>query len=133
MDSAAARDFALRFLHLMEERNLDAAEALVAPDARIVFPGGKVFASQRDMVAASKGRYQWIKKRIEQVDAFQNDNGDWIVYVIGTLYGASTSGTAFENIRFIDRFTLHEDLIIAQEVWNDLAESGALESPTPPR
>jgi hypothetical protein len=32
-------------------------------------------------------------------------------------------GTTFENIRFIDRFTLENSKIKSQSVWNDLGET----------
>ena len=114
-----------RFLRLMEARDLTAAEALVAPDAPIVFPGGRRFKSQRDMVAAAGGRYQWVKKTFDQIDALA-DGRAVVVYVLGTLYGVNAHGVRFEGVRFVDRFVVQDDRIIRQEVWNDLAESGVL-------
>lgn len=115
-----------RFLRLMENRDLEAAEALMAPGARIIFPGGKRFASQREMVEAASGRYQRVEKHFACIDAMQQD-GDTIVYVLGTLHGINNYGVAFDGIRFVDRFVLRDGLIVSQEVWNDLAESGVLE------
>ena len=43
-------------------------------------------------------------------------------YVLGTLFGEWLDGTAFEGIRFIDRFQLSEGLIVRQDVWNDMGE-----------
>lgn len=121
-----AVDLIQRFLRTMEARDLDAAEAMMAPGALIIFPGGKVYSSQREMVAAARGRYQWAKKTFDQVDHFQGANGVETVYIRGTLYGVNNQGVAFEGIRYIDRFEVKNGLITAQEVWNDLAESGVL-------
>ncbi len=116
-----------RFLGLMEARDLEAAEALMAPGARIVFPGGRVFTSQRAMVAAAGGRYQWVRKEIAAVESFPQADRS-IVYVRGDLYGVNRFGVAFTGIRFVDRFVLHRGRIVSQEVWNDLAESGVLQA-----
>jgi ketosteroid isomerase-like protein len=125
MDAEGAKALVLRFLQLMEARDLATATSLMAPDPVIIFPGGKQFASQAEMVAAAKGRYQWIKKTFERLDVCQ-DGADTVVYVMGTLYGVNRHGVSFEGIRYIDRFGLRDGLIAEQEVWNDLAESGVL-------
>jgi hypothetical protein len=80
---------------------------------------------QREVVAAAVGRYQWIKKRFDKIDAFPQDDAI-IVYVLGTLYGVNMNDIAFADIRFIDRFLLRNGRIEQQDVWNDLAESGVL-------
>lgn len=121
-----AVDLIQRFLRTMEARDLDAAEAMMAPGALIIFPGGKVYNSQREMVAAARGRYQWVKKTFDQIDHFRGNNGVETVYIRGTLYGVNNQGVAFEGIRYIDRFEVKNGLITAQEVWNDLAETGVL-------
>jgi hypothetical protein len=110
----------------MEARELAAAEAMMAPGAKITFPGEKRFLSQREMVEASRGRYQWVKKTFDQVDANQVDDGQ-VVYVMGTLYGVNRHGAPFSGVRYIDRFVIKNGLIAQQDVWNDLAESGVLE------
>lgn len=115
-----------RFLRLMEDRDLVAAEAMMATEVQITFPGGKVFASQSEMVEASHGRYQWVKKRFEKIDSF-DQAGRQIVYVSGTLYGVNRHGIPFSGVRYIDRFAIRDNLIEQQDVWNDLAESGVLE------
>ena len=114
------------FLRTMEARDLDAAEAMMAPGAMIIFPGGRQFHSQRAMVAAAQGRYQWVKKTFDEIDLATRDDGTEIVYIRGTLYGVNQHGIEFKNIRYIDRFELLNNQIVRQEVWNDLAESGVL-------
>ncbi len=115
----------VRFLRTMEARELEAAEALMAPGASIVYPGGKRFASQAEAAGAAGGRYRWVKKTIDQIESFAGPD-EVIVYVRGRLQGVNLHGVEFSEVRYIDRFALKDGLIVSQEVWNDLAESGAL-------
>ncbi len=108
----------------MEARDLDTAEQMMADNARIIFPGGRVFTSQREMVESAKGRYRWVKKSFDHIDHFARDDGTEVVYIMGTLYGVNNHGVAFEGIRYIDRFVVRDGKITEQHVWNDLAESG---------
>ena len=123
----SARDLIQTFLRTMEARDLDAAEQMMAAGATIVFPGGKVFNSQREMVESAKGRYRWVKKTFDHIDHVTRDDGAEVVYILGTLYGVNRHGVSFEGIRYIDRFVVREGKIAEQHVWNDLAESGVLE------
>lgn len=125
MEGEEAINLVTDFLRMMEARDLDGAERFMAPEAKITFPGGKQFVNQHEMVAASRGRYQWVKKKFDQID-FYDDGQAGIVYVMGTLYGVNQQGFSFSNVRFIDRFVLKDGLIYQQDVWNDLAESGVL-------
>lgn len=123
------RDLIKTFLRTMEARDLVAAEKMMAEGAKITFPGGRVFDTQREMVAAARGRYQWVKKAFDRMDTATISDGVAVVYILGTLYGVNRHGVAFSGIRFIDRFEIKHGLITAQDVWNDLAESGVLEQP----
>ena len=125
MEGEEAINLVTQFLSMMEARDLDGAESLMAPGAKITFPGGKQFVNQRAMVTASRDRYQWLKKKFEQVD-FYHRGQTGIVTIIGTLYGVNRQGVSFSNVRFIDRFVLKDGLISQQDIWNDLAESGVL-------
>ena len=122
-----AKELIQTFLRTMENRDLAAAEAMMAQDAVIIFPPDKRFSSQAEMVASAKGRYQWIKKTFDQIDAFSRDDDTEIVYIMGTLYGENNYGVQFEGIRYIDRFVVRDNKIVEQHVWNDLAESGVLQ------
>lgn len=115
-----------RFLRTMEERDLETAEAMMTPEAEIIFPGGKHFSNQRGMVEASRDRYQWVKKSFDRIDACHAGDSQ-VVYVLGTLHGVNRHGIPFTDVRYIDRFVIEKGLIARQEVWNDLAESGVLE------
>jgi hypothetical protein len=117
------RALALRYLAVMERRDLAAASGLVAEDAGFIFPGG---ARRRDLsaiVAGSSGRYRSIAKHVERCDLCESADGMAIVYVLGSLYGQWPDGTAFSGIRFVDRFEVAGGLIRRQEVWNDSAET----------
>ena len=114
------------FLGAMENRDLAAASTMMAADAKIVFPGGRVFKNQEDMVTAARDRYQWIKKEFAQIDTTVLPEGGIAVYIMGTLYGLNNFGLNFADIRYIDRFVVKNGLIVSQEVWTDLAESGVL-------
>ena len=126
MESQEVIEFVKRFLRTMEERDLESAQAMMAPGAEITFPGGKKFSSQEEMVLGGRDRYRWIKKTFDRVDV-QKTGDTHIVYVMGTLYGANKHGVDFSGVRYIDRFEIRKDLIQRQDVWNDLAESGVLE------
>lgn len=113
------------FLRLMEARDLDAASTHLADGVSIVFPGGRVFTSLAEQVSSSAGRFLGVTKAFEHVDV-TSASGQDIVYVLGTLQGEALDGSAFEGVRFIDRFVLEDGLIVSQMVWNDLAESDVL-------
>jgi ketosteroid isomerase-like protein len=123
----SAKELIQTFLRTMENRDLAAAEAMMAQDAVIIFPSGKRFSNQSEMVASAKGRYQWVKKTFDQIDAFTRDDGTDVVYIMGTLYGMNNFAVKFEGIRYIDRFVVRDGKIIEQQVWNDLAETGVLQ------
>jgi 4-oxalocrotonate tautomerase family enzyme len=109
------------FLAAMEARDLDGAAGFLGAGFFMVFPGGRRMSDLAALVAWAKDRYRFVKKSFDSVEAFQGD-GCAVVYTRGTLSGEWPDGTAFEGIRFIDRFELREGLITRQDVWNDLAE-----------
>lgn len=121
---AAARE-AVALLEALERRALEEALPRLAPGFTMVFPGPARFTDLQAMVEGAKRRYRRVAKLVEDVDAFERD-GDWVVYVRGTLYGENLRGVPFEGIRFIDRFESRGGRFTRQDVWNDLAESGVL-------
>lgn len=122
MDAAALVD---KFLQLNEDRDIEAAQAMMAPNCRIEFPGGKVYPKLADMVANAKGRYNWVRKHRDRYFVGSNGN-QTIVTSIGTLYGENLSGVAFEGVRYVDVFVIEDGLIVEQMVWNDFGELGVL-------
>ena len=115
-----AADLVRRFLDFMQDRDLTNAAALLAPGFTMRFPGSQTLHRLEELVAFSRGRYKNVAKTYERFDASWTDHGA-IVYCFGTLYGHWLDGSAFEGIRFIDRFEVTEGLISRQDVWNDLA------------
>ena len=126
-----------RYLRLCEDRRLDEAATLLAPDARLVFPGPRVHSSLPEMAAASAGRYRWVRKERERYFEGTADGGLRSVTSLGTLYGEDPAGRPFSGVRYVDVFVLRDGLITEQHVYNDLALAGiggspAAEHPGPP-
>lgn len=111
------------FLSALEARDVTAAGALLAPDVRMVFPGGGEHRDLDALLRDAASRYRRVGKRIAAVEVH---DGGRLVYVLGTLHGIDLNGARFEGVRFIDRFEVSDGKIHRQDVWNDLAESGVV-------
>jgi len=137
----AAKALVRSYLEAMEQRDLAAASALLAPGFRMLFPGGRAFDSLSALVQAARGRYRSANKRYERfdvliADALATEHGEHhrehhsdprsdptcVVYCYGMLYGELLSGETYDNIRFIDRFSVRGGKLTDQMVWNDMAE-----------
>ena len=122
------------YLQLCEDRELDQASDYLADGVELIFPGNRSYASLQEMAQASKGRYAWVKKHRTDYSVGERTAPDGtteqVVTSIGTLYGEKLDGTPFEGIRYIDVFIVRDGRIVRQEVWNDLAESGVLQTST---
>jgi phenylpyruvate tautomerase PptA (4-oxalocrotonate tautomerase family)/ketosteroid isomerase-like protein len=117
----AATEIVRDFLARLEARDLTAARAHLGEGFEMVFPSGKRMRDLETLVEWSRHRYDRVAKRFDGFDvAFSGDAE--IVWCRGTLSGAWTDGTPFDDIRFCDRFELKTGRITRQEVWNDLAE-----------
>lgn len=119
---AAAIEIARDYLDAMEARDLARAQTFVSAQAVFVFPGGARRQDLAAIVAGSATRYQCVGKHIEGYDAVIGAGGGVNVYVRGTLHGRWLDGSAFDDIRFIDRFEIRDGLIVRQDVWNDIGE-----------
>ena len=108
------------FLDRMQARDLEAARAFLAPDFCMHFPGSGPMHRLEDLVAWGRQRYRSVGKIFESVDECWTDQGA-IVYCAGTLHGVWLDGSAFEGVRFLDRFDIRDGLVVRQDVWNDLA------------
>ncbi len=120
----SASDVVRGYLDAMEARDLDAAKEFLGDGFHMAFPGPVVFSRPEELTAWAKDRYNWVKK---SYDAFHEAPfGDGaVVTCYGTLYGEWPDGSAFEDIRFVDVFTVSGGKIADQKVWNDLAEHKA--------
>jgi hypothetical protein len=111
-----------RYLTLCEQRRLDEAADLLAPGARLVFPGGVVFTDLPSMVAAAAQRYLQVGKPDRRwFTGAAGGSGATTVTCLGTLSGRWLDGRTFSGVRFVDVFVLDGDLIAEQHVFNDLA------------
>ena len=124
---AVVRDF----LSLMEARQLETAQALMAPGCTMTFPGTGPMTSIDDLLDWARNRYARVGKEIERIDSAPGEDGV-TVYCFGTLKGEWLDGRPFDGIRFIDRFTVKDGLIIDQLVWNDMGETMLQEVRTAP-
>jgi hypothetical protein len=106
----------------MQERDLKAAGALLAPGFEMHFPGHPAMHALDELVNWAKGRYSSIAKDYERFDESWGD-GVTVVYCSGTLRGVWLDGSSFTGVRFIDRFEIADGKIRRQDVWNDLAET----------
>ena len=116
-----AAELVRRYLGLVEQRQLEAARRLLAPEFTMHFPGAPAMERLEQLVEWARGRYREIGKDYGRFDTCPGE-GHTIVYCLGTLHGTWNDGTAFSGIRFIDRFEVAGGLIRRQDVWNDLAE-----------
>lgn len=109
------------FLSHMQERQLEAARALLAPGFVMQFPGAEPMTELEQLLPWAQRRYRRVAKVYEGIDQCWGD-GFTVVYCRGTLQGEWLDGTAFQGIRFIDRFEVADGRIRRQDVWNDLAQ-----------
>ncbi|MEQ8658956.1 MAG: tautomerase family protein [Hyphomicrobiales bacterium] len=110
-----------QFLGHMEARDLGAARAMLAHTFTMTFPGGVTMNTLEDLIAWAKPRYSFVRKTYERFDTASGDEGP-TVYCYGTLSGEWLDGTAFEGIRFMDRFETSDGKLTRQDVWNDMGE-----------
>ena len=117
------------FLRLIMIPDPEAARRYTAPGLRIRFTGGRAMNDPSECTAFNRGRYKWVKKRIERTETVGlvggngvAVDGETIVYSIGTLHGEWPDGTPFEGNRYVDRYVVSHGLITQMEVWNDSAE-----------
>jgi hypothetical protein len=88
----------------------------------MTFPGNAVFSRIPELIEWSKARYSSVGKTYDRFDETAETDGEAVVYCYGTLFGVWLDGSAFEGIRFIDRFTVRDGKLVDQKVWNDMGE-----------
>ena len=118
-----ASKLVLQFLRKMEARDLDTAQAMLGPGFYTIFMGGHRFTTPEELVAFQKGRQKNTWKALQRFDEIETADGA-VVFCFGTLQGEKMDGTPYQNIRYIDRFTVRDGKIVDQMVWNDMAEHG---------
>lgn len=105
------------FLNAMEARDLDTARSFLGDGFTMTFPGTAPMTTLEQLIDWAAPRYRFVRKTYEGFDSA----GD-VTYCRGTLSGEWPDGTAFDSIRFIDRFEVENGKLTRQEVWNDIAE-----------
>lgn len=113
------------YLAAMEARDLETAQAMLAEGFVMQFPGSPLMQSLQELIDWAAPRYRFVRKTYEGFDALQGTGDAAIVYARGTLSGEWPDGTAFDGIRFIDRFEVESGKLTRQDVWNDIAETRA--------
>lgn len=120
----SAQQLVQRYLQLCEQRQVAAADALLAPHAVLEFPGGTRYSSVPEMTADAATRYRTVEKTITEWRAAPIGDGADLVVCSGTLSGIDLAGAPFSGVRFVDLFEVTDTGIRSQRVWNDLAERG---------
>ena len=120
--TTAASALVRSYLNAMEARDLDKANSFLSQNFQMTFPGGVVFYTLKELIDWGSMRYRFVNKTYERFDEIANRD-NIVVYCFGTLAGKFPDGRSFDNVRFIDRFTVSDDKLIDQQVWNDLAEN----------
>ncbi|MEM9763242.1 MAG: nuclear transport factor 2 family protein [Pseudomonadota bacterium] len=111
----------LGYLAAMEARDLEAARRHLAPGFEMRFPGAAPMHCLDELIAWAAPRYRSVAKAVEGTEIASAGDAT-VVWVTGTLHGEWPDGSAFEGIRFVDRFELRGGLIMRQDVWNDIGE-----------
>lgn len=129
---AAAQPSALRddpaalvneYLRILMIPDPEGVRALVSPDLKITFTGGRAMTAPSQCADFNAKRYAWVQKRIERTEMVSGGSVDeTVVYSLGTLHGAWPDGTPFEGNRYVDRYVVSRGLIVQMDVWNDSAE-----------
>lgn len=122
MNTNGPEDIVRAFLSAMEARDLETAQSLLSPDFSMEFPGGDTMQSLQELIDWAKPRYRSVSKQYDKFDVVDDGGGESAVYCFGTLSGVWNNGEEFSGIRFIDRFSIKNDQIVDQKVWNDLGE-----------
>ncbi|UWR24291.1 tautomerase family protein [Sulfitobacter sp. S190] len=111
------------FLDAMEARDLESARNMLGAGFTMTFPGTDPMTSLDALVAWAAPRYRFVTKSYTAFECLPSQDEHAIVYCRGTLSGEWPDGTAFDGIRFIDRFEVMQGLLTRQDVWNDIAET----------
>ena len=116
---ADASALARSFLEAMQSRDLAAAQRFLAPSFTMHFPGSGPLPRLEELVEWSRARYKFVGKTFERFEESWGDERT-VVFCTGTLHGEWLDGSAFEGIRFVDRFEVSDGQLQRQDVWNDL-------------
>ena len=117
--TSSAIEFVKKYLAAVEKRDLEKASKFLADNFWMEFPGSVRMTKLEELLAWSKPRYKKIKK--SYVDFYESyQECETLVTCYGVLEGIWPDGQKFQDIRFIDVFTISGCKITSQMVWNDL-------------
>jgi ketosteroid isomerase-like protein len=116
-----AIDVVREFLDALGRRDLDAARAYLGPGFTMTVAGNHRFRSLPEFAAFSASRNGRVHKDIDSLEACEASAGV-SVYASGTMSGHWLDGSAFQGVRYCDRFLLRDGLILEMQVWSDMAE-----------
>lgn len=114
-------DVAKAFLEAMGRRDFEAMEKLMAPEFKMTVSGGLVFRHPREFAANSRTKQRSAKKTTDRYDEIKTADGG-IVFAMGSMAGEWNNGTAYANIRYIDRFEIRSGKIVDMHVFSDMAD-----------
>jgi hypothetical protein len=116
-----AQAVAQAFLSAINQRDADAAQALLTPGGMLEFPGGTIFERVVDFLQWAQTRYHRAEYTYQAWDVVARAER-FIVYAKGTISGELLDGTRFDDVRCMERFTIHEKRVERKEVWSDIAD-----------
>jgi Domain of unknown function (DUF4440) len=116
-----AKAIAQAFLSAINQRDADAAQALLSPGGKLVFPGGTSFEHVADFLQWAQTRYRRAEYTYQAWDTVPQPDR-FIVYAKGTISGELLDGTRFDGVRCMERFTIHGKHVELKEVWSDIAD-----------
>ena len=123
MSAAAerARQVAGDFFAAMSARDLTRLQTLLAPGFVMTVSGNHRFTRLEDFFAYSGARQGAVRKHVDEFDV-RVEGDSAVVYSVGTMSGTWLDGSAFQGVRFVDRFGLQNGLITTLDVFSDMAE-----------
>jgi hypothetical protein len=107
------------FLRAIKGREMDVTQSFLAPEFRIIVPGGATFRTLDEHIAWARTRYSNVTTTYEHFDATTTEQ-EVTVYCFGTLAGEWPDSTPFSSIRFIDRLVVRDRQLIELQIWNDM-------------
>jgi limonene-1,2-epoxide hydrolase len=109
------------FLDALNRSDADAAGALTARQAPMVYPGGTVLHDVAEFLRWARTRYRRATYTYQRFDVIaQGDRA--VVYAVGSIDGELNDGEAFSQVRVIDRFEVQDGIIVSKEAWSDVAD-----------
>lgn len=118
---AEAIDVAREFMDALERADATAAGALLAPGFVLRAPGGVSFRDLAEFAQFGRSRYLELRKTDRQFDACEAAAGI-VVYAHGVMAGRWLDGSAFQGLRYVDRFLVRDRRIAELQVLNELGE-----------